>query len=132
MKLDEFIASVLHDINSGLSQARSKTGRKYSVDARDNKGVSFDIAVTVVDSKVTHKEGAANAGLKAGLIEVVGAKAGLKLEDKEENSQVSRIQFTVDVPHQTEEEERADLQAWQQSNQNVIEDQNSRPLNPYF
>ncbi len=119
MKLDEFVASVLHDINSGLSQAKSKTGRKYYIKVSDDKGVSFDIAVTTANSSGTQIEGA----VKAGFIEVVGAKMGAQSEDKEENSQVSRIQFTV-VPHaQTEEEERADEIAWRHSNENVTEDQ---------
>lgn len=120
MKLDEFIANVLHDIDSGLSQARSKTGRKYYVDVADNKGVSFDIAVTTVSSTGTQAEGAA----KAGFVEVLGAKVGAKLEGREENSQASRIQFTVYVPHQTEAEEAESERRFQQYNHDQIEDPN--------
>lgn len=131
MKLDEFVASVLHDINSGLNQAKSKTGRKYYIKVSEDKGVSFDIAVTTANSSGTQIEGAAKAGLKAGFIEVVGAKMGAKSEDKEENSQVSRIQFTVVPGAQTEEEERADEIAWRQSNENLIEDQSLLAIDPY-
>src|SRR6266699_1607584 len=108
MKLDEFVASVLHDINSGLNQARSKTGRKYYRKVSDDKGVSFDIAVTTANSSGSQAEGEA----KAGFVEVLGGKVVAKLEDKEENYQVSRIQFTVVPHHQTEEEERASEEAF--------------------
>jgi hypothetical protein len=84
----------------------------------DDKGISFDIAVTTAKSSGTQAEGEA----KAGFVEVLGAQVGAKLEDKEENSQVSRIQFTVVPHHQTEEEERASEIAFQQRNRNQIED----------
>ncbi len=118
MKLDVFISNVLHDINTGLEQARSRAGRKYYVDTSDSNGVSFDIAVTAVNSSGTQAEGAA----KAGFVEVLGAKVGAKLEAKEEKSEVSRIQFTIRVPDQTEAEEQESERKFQQENRNWIED----------
>jgi hypothetical protein len=78
----------------------------------------FDIAVTTSNSHGTQAE----AEAKAGFVEVLGAKVGASLEDKKENSQVSRIQFTVYVPHQTEEEERASQIAFRHHNRNRLED----------
>ncbi len=100
MKLDAFISSVLRDINTGLQQAKDETKRKYFIDIGGNRGVNFDIAVTTINSSESTAEGVA----KAGFVEVLGAKVGGKLEGKTENSQISRIQFTVFVPDQTEEE----------------------------
>jgi hypothetical protein len=122
MKLDQFITTVLNDIDSGLKQARERTHRKYYVDARDNKGVTFDIAVTTVNSSGTEAKGTA----KAGFVEVLGAQVGATLEDKKENSQVSRIQFTVYVPDQTVEEEQESEVRFRQQNRNEIEG-----LDPY-
>jgi hypothetical protein len=98
MKLDEFIANVLQDIDNGLQRSGTKTDRKYYVEVSKNSGVSFDIAVTTVNTSDTQAEGKA----KAGFIEVLGAGVGAKLEDKKEDSQVSRIQFVVHVPYTTE------------------------------
>jgi hypothetical protein len=100
VKLNDFLATVLQDINDGLRQAGANTDRKYSIGTTDNQGVSFDIAVTTVNTSGTQAEGQA----KAGFIEVLGANVGAKVEDKKENSQVSRIRFTVHVPYQTTQE----------------------------
>lgn len=118
MKLDEFIAGVLHDINSGLMNARGKTGRRYFVDTSQNKGVSFDIAIAAGSSTGKHAEGAA----KAGFIDVLGANVGAKVDEKKENSEVSRIQFTINFPFQTEEEEKESWRALRANNQNSIID----------
>ncbi len=100
MKLDAFISQVLLDIDSGLKNARSVSDRKYYVGTQDNNGVRFDIAVTTTSSSETNTEGKA----KVGIIEVLGAGVGAKIGSKEENSEVSRIQFTVFVPSITEGE----------------------------
>lgn len=100
MKLDEFITNVLLDIDKGLNGAREKARRRYLVDTSGQKGVSFDIAVTTIKATNSQAEGAA----KAGFIEVLGAGVGAKLENKNENSEASRIQFTVYVPSQTDDE----------------------------
>jgi len=113
MKLDKFISSVLHDINSGLSQAESKTGRKYGV--KVNNGISFDIAVTATDEKGK----TSGIGVVAASLFSVGAKG----ESKVTNQEISRIQFTVVPQKQTEEEKQADLVAFRQSNENLTEDQ---------
>jgi hypothetical protein len=93
MRLDEFIVNILHDINTGLKKAESKTGENYSIETGEFPGVKFDVAVTPVRSRGTKKEGEA----KAGGIEVLEANLEERLEEKEEKSQVSRIQFIVDV-----------------------------------
>jgi hypothetical protein len=79
MKLDDFISTVLLDINTGLIQAKNKTGRGYQIGVSQNEGVSFDIAVTTAKSSGSKAEGAA----KAGFVEVLGAKVGASLEDTE-------------------------------------------------
>ena len=104
MKLNEFVANVLQDINSGLKEAGQKTNRDYSVEVGSGGGVGFDIAVTTLSSKGSQTEGQA----KAGFIEVLGANVGAKLEHKNENSEVSRIQFKVTVPFQTRAEAEGD------------------------
>ena len=98
MKLDDFIKGVLCDIDGGLKVAKDITHKNYFVVFNGDNGVRFDIAVTSSNSESYQNEGAAKAGLKAGFVEVVGANIGTKQEDKNENSQVSRIQFTVFVP----------------------------------
>jgi len=98
MKLDEFIRNVLLDIEKGLKEAEKTTGKEYFIDpSGKTKGVNFDIAVTVIDSKTESKEGS----VKTGFVQVIGAGVGGKIENKEESSKVSRIQFTVYVPKTT-------------------------------
>lgn len=104
MILSEFVANVLQDIDNGLKQAGHKTGREYSVVVGTDGGVNFDIAVTTLISKGSQAEGQA----KAGFIEVLGANVGAKIEDKKENSEISRIQFKVEVPFQTKVEAEED------------------------
>ncbi len=91
MKLDEFITNVLKDIEKGLKNAENVTEKYYFINPSDNGGVKFDIAVTVSDLKSSTTEGSA----KAGFVQVLGAGLETKFENKEENSKVSRIQFTV-------------------------------------
>ncbi len=98
MKINEFVADVLKDIDSGILEAEKHAHRNYNV---SSNGVSFDIAVTVQDSSSSTAEGQA----KAGFVQVLGAGVGAKLENKKENSEISRIQFTIHVPTQTKEEE---------------------------
>lgn len=117
MKLDDFITGVLIDIDSGIQNAGLKTDRRYYVAISDNKGVSFDIAVTTVSSEGTKAEGKA----KVGLIEVLGAGVGAQLEKKKENSEVSRIKFTVLVPSQTKSEEVDRSRQLQQSSQSFLD-----------
>lgn len=100
MKLNEFIANVLQDIDSGLKEAAEKTDKDYYVDVNTKNGVSFDIAVTTTNSSGSQVEGKA----KAGIIEVLGAGVGAKLDDRKDNSEISRIQFTVVIPYETRTE----------------------------
>src|SRR3954469_14913918 len=100
MRLDEFITSVLISINNGLSAAQEQTDRKYSVMStytHSESGVHFDIAVTTSSMSGSKAEGAA----RAGLIQVVDAKLGAEIEDRKEDSQISRIVFSVYVPPRT-------------------------------
>jgi hypothetical protein len=95
MRLNEFIATVLDDINTGLEQAQSKTGKNYSLETGEYPDVRFDLAITPVHARRTKKEGAG----KAAFIEVLEANLEERVDNKEEKSQVSRIQFIVDVTH---------------------------------
>lgn len=105
MKLDEFIANVLADIDSGLITAKGKANRNYYVSSTDKGGVSFDIAVTTINTSEKTAEGKA----KAGFIEVLGADVGGKLGKISERSEASRIQFSVYVPSQTKAEVEEDF-----------------------
>jgi hypothetical protein len=127
MKLNEFITDVLKDIDNGLQEAKKITGRKYRVDTRENKGVTFDIAVTAENSSLTEAEGEA----KAGFIQVLGARVGAKLENKQENSEVSRIQFTISVPSQTEQEEQEEIHRLNAIHEENIHKARSA-LDPYY
>jgi hypothetical protein len=100
MKLNFFISQVLQDIESGLNVAKEKNDKKYFINTQNSGGVDFDIAVTTVNGTDTEIEGSA----KAGIIEVLGAGVKGKITNKEGNSEVSRIKFTVFVPHQTKQE----------------------------
>lgn len=100
MKLDIFITQVLQDINLGIQNASNSTSRKYYVNNSDGKGVNFDVAVTTVNSSESETEGKA----KAGIVEVLGAGVSKKIDNKTENSEISRIQFTIYVPIHTETE----------------------------
>jgi len=111
MKLNEFIANVLNDINQGINTAYSSNGKKYYIKIGNDGGVSFDIAVTTSTTKGSQAEGTA----KAGFVEVLGAGVSGKLEDKKENSQVSRIKFVVSVPFQTEREEQNSITRMRQN-----------------
>lgn len=113
MKLDEFISNVLHDIDKGLQNAKTSTGRKYHIQASNNNGVSFDIAVTTTTSSGSEAKGNA----KAGIIQVLGADVGAKLDSKKENSEASRIQFTVYVPTMTENESQEEIRRVQAMNE---------------
>lgn len=105
MKLDEFITNVLMDIDNGLKIAKEKANRSYYISSTDKGGVSFDIAVTTINTSESTAEGKA----KVGFIEVLGAGVGGKLGKTSEHSEASRIQFFVHVPSQTkaESEEQA-------------------------
>jgi len=110
MKLNEFIKSVLVDINTGLTDAEKDTDKGYHIQGSDNNGVSFDIAVTTVNSSGSQVEGKAEGKAGIGFVEVVGVHlnsgVGAKTEDKQENSAISRIQFTIYVPSSTNAEIR--------------------------
>jgi len=112
MKIDEFVANVLKDINAGISQAKNDTHRSYSIGVSGADGVSFDIAVTTTRSSNVEGEGKA----KVGIIEVLGAGVGVKAGEKSEKSEASRIQFTVHVPSRTKEEADADAREVQAMN----------------
>lgn len=121
MKLDEFITNVLLDIDKGIISAKQTSNKKYHVNTTDNNGVLFDIAVTAANSTDSIAEGSA----KIGFVQVVGAGLGSKSENKTENSQISRIQFTINVPKQTEteskqqrEEEERQIQKNNEENRN--------------
>jgi hypothetical protein len=117
MKIDEFVANVLKDINAGILQAKGETHRGYSIGVTGADGVSFDIAVTTTYSSNIEGEGKA----KIGIIEVLGAGVAVKAGDKSEKNEVSRIQFSVHVPSRTREEEDADTREIQAINEQNAE-----------
>jgi hypothetical protein len=122
MKLDDFISNVLQDINRGIQNAKSATNRDYHIQTGSNDGVSFDIAVTTVSSSGSEAKGNA----KAGFIEVLGADVGATLQKKDENSEVSRIQFTIYVPPQTEAEIEEDRRHYE-----TAREEHKLRLDPY-
>lgn len=115
MKLNEFVQSVLEDIENGLQNAYKVTGKNYSIHSTDNNGVSFDIAVTTSSSS----SGEATGKAKVGFIEVLGADVGGKVEGKIENSEISRIKFIVHFPKKTQREiEQHEAEALRQLEEN--------------
>lgn len=103
MKLNEFISNVLLDIDEGIKVAREKTDKSYYIDSSSNdiKGVHFDIAVTTSSTDSSQTDG----GVNAGIIKIFEANVNAKLENINQNSEVSRIQFTIYVPTRTSTEE---------------------------
>lgn len=87
MDLSEFITTTLTSIQKGVTDANSQTDGTYNVVA-NNQVVNFDVAVTV--SKETAKGG--KGGLQIHIVE-----ASLGANTKKEESNVSRINFTVGV-----------------------------------
>jgi len=79
MKIDEFISSVLLDIDKGIEIAQEVTNKDYCV--KDTKGgVSFDIAVTVTKNVGGNlkAEGKVSADTNKSLVEVVMGKIGVE------------------------------------------------------
>lgn len=114
MKLDEFITNVLTDIDNGLRVAKEKGNRNYYVSSTDKGGVSFDIAVTTINTNGQTAEGKA----KVGFIAVLGAGVGGRLEKTSEHSEASRIQFSVYVPSQTKTESEEQSRRIAETNRN--------------
>jgi hypothetical protein len=130
VKLDEFITNVLVDIHKGLDAAEKQTDRDYHIQGSNNEGVTFDIAVTTVNTQGSRTEGKAEGKANVGFIEVLGvhisSDIGAKVEDKIENSEISRIQFTVYVPAQTNTEYAQNRRQAQERQQQL-----ARDLDPY-
>ena len=87
MDLSEFITTTLVSIHKGIVNANSQSENTYIVTA-NNQVVNFDVAVTV--SNETSKGG------KGGL-HIHVAEASLGASSKKEESNISRINFTVGV-----------------------------------
>jgi len=111
MKLDDFITKTLTDIENGMKEAEGKTSKGYHI---ENGGVHFDVAVTVMDSTDTSVEGKATAGI----VQVIGAGVNAALKTNQENSEASRIQFTIYVPSRTKQEIERDIQSAQNNQRN--------------
>lgn len=116
MQLRDFISKALEDIHNGLEIAKKNTNRDYAVEASGG-GVKFDVAVTTITTTESEIEGKATAGL----IEVLGAGVKGKLDAKSENSEVSRIQFNINVPATTTEEDAEFDRKIMQSNSEAAE-----------
>ncbi|MCX6784000.1 MAG: hypothetical protein NT141_02945 [candidate division WWE3 bacterium] len=95
MKLDDFVAGALSDINKGLSDASKVTGKSSYIEiSSPNNGVHFDVAVTTANST----EQSADGKIGIGVIQVVGLGVNATVKNNDASSVVSRIQFTVVVP----------------------------------
>jgi hypothetical protein len=100
MKLDQFVSDTLIEIMTGVADAQHRwaTGGKkgtinpvwggYEKGQQAVREVTFDVAVTVSEST----NGKVDGGIK---VVGVGVEAGLN--KKAENSNVSRISFSVPV-----------------------------------
>ena len=97
MELEEFITTTLLSIKEGIHNANIKIaendGKKLGVDEtiqyeidRDNKGIKFDVAVTVSGEKATEGGGK----IRVAVLDIGGGKTS---SSKEEH--VSRISFEV-------------------------------------
>ena len=103
MKLDEFVSQVLQNIENGLTEAKNKTDKTYFIQTSNDGGVNFDVAVTTLKGDRYDIQGK----MKVGIIEVLGAGVEANLGENTEKTEVSRIRFTVYVPSQTENEDKA-------------------------
>ncbi len=97
MELEDFITMTLLSIKKGIRNANVKIaendGKKLGVDEtiqyeidRDNKGIKFDIAVTVSGEKATEGGGK----IRVAVVDVGGGKTSSSKEER-----VSRISFEV-------------------------------------
>lgn len=112
MNIGEFVSSVLVQIHNGIKSAEAEADKEYYIlTSNDKRGVYFDIAVTTTTMNSSKIEGEISADAKANLIQVVSAKLDAKVtgnsSQETENSEISRVQFTVYVPPRSKKEEEA-------------------------
>lgn len=117
MKLDEFVKSVLVDVESGLKEAKGSTGKNYHVELGPTGGVKFDIAVTITKSSTQTSDKKINASI----VQVIGADVGATNQNKSEDNEITRIQFLVVVPkHTPQEDEAIQREAQESSRRNQV------------
>jgi hypothetical protein len=103
MNISEFVSNVLIQIEDGLNVAEKATGKSYYIqEPYKEKGVSFDIAITSVAIYDSKSEKKGDFSLKSSVLQIAEVDLNGEYEkgsgDKVENSKVSRVQFTVNVP----------------------------------
>jgi len=112
MKIDEFVKNILVDIDNGINEAQKITHKNYCV--KDTKGgVTFDIAVTVINNVIGNLTAGGKAETNTGtsIIQVVAGNVGAEghiegnIEGKTSNSEISRITFSIRLPTDTIEKE---------------------------
>jgi len=101
MELHEFITTTLEEIQKGVQDAIDNTikrgipgainpvwGTTKDIGPTNVQNIQFDVAVTVVEKLVGSVEGG---------IKVVGVRLGSSGSGQSENTQISRIQFSIPV-----------------------------------
>ncbi|MDO8524692.1 MAG: hypothetical protein Q7R99_03615 [bacterium] len=116
MNLQEFVKSVLVDIDQAVESARSETKRDIRLsDTKDQRTVEFDVAVAVHETN--SKSG------KAGIRVLQFAEGGGDISKESKNSTVSRIKFGVHMDSWTKEEEarqNAQMDAYNRNNKSEL------------
>lgn len=103
MEIEDFVHSVITQLDSAVSKARESTDRdvSFSYNSKDNL-VEFDIAVTV--SSEDKKSG------KAGIKVLSFAEGGGDITKSEINSTVSRVRFGIRIEPYTKAEKQRQQQ----------------------
>lgn len=86
MELNEFVANTILDVYKGLEDADKKLEGDYHI-VNKSIDIDFDVAVTTIEGE----EVSGGGGIQVASI----LKAGGEYKTTSENSNVSRIKFTV-------------------------------------
>lgn len=112
MNLQEFVKSVLVEINAAVDEARQVTSRDISFSEKDNaRTIEFDVAVSAENTD-------AKSG-KAGIKVLQFAEGGGTLSKEVKNSTVSRITFGLRIDPMTKQEEAQAHQEVLRHNENA-------------
>jgi hypothetical protein len=102
--LQQFVTSVLTQLDAAVSQARADTQRDIRFQAsQGSRTVEFDVAVTVESEK--SKEGGAK--LEVAGFWMVGGHLGGGMTDSAKEPTVSRVRFGVHIEPLTKDEQAA-------------------------
>ena len=98
MNIQEFVKSVLIDIDRAVEEARKEAKRHITFSStKDNRTVEFDIAVTVEERD--------SISGKAGVRVLSLIESGGEINKENKNSTISRIKFGVYISTMTKSEE---------------------------